>query len=82
VLLRDINDQVATQVALSKRLFRFGVLPYYLHQLDRVSYTEHFEVDKDKGLAIIESMRAELPGYLVPKYVREDAGAKNKTALA
>ena len=82
VLLRNVNDDKEIQIELSKRLFRFGVLPYYLHQLDRVSNTEHFEVDKDEGLAIIESMRAELPGYLVPRFVREDAGARSKTALA
>lgn len=82
VLLAGINDRVDTLIALSERLFHCGIQPYYLHLLDRVSGTAHFEVDAQKACALIASLRRRLPGYLVPKLVREDAGELSKTPLA
>ncbi len=81
VLLRGINDSADALCALSEGLFACGVLPYYLHQLDRVHGTAHFEVDDDAACALVETMRARLPGYLVPRLVREVAGEAAKTPL-
>jgi L-lysine 2,3-aminomutase len=54
------------------------VIPYYLHQLDRVAGAAHFEVPIQKGLEIVETLRATLPGYAVPRYVQEVAGERSK----
>lgn len=81
VLLRGINDDVETLVALSEALFAAGVLPYYLHQLDRVAGAAHFEVDESRAGEVVASLRARLPGYLVPRWVREVAGAAHKIPL-
>lgn len=81
VLLRGVNDEVDTLARLSERLFAAGVLPYYLHQLDRVQGAAHFEVDDPRALALVESLRAQLPGYLVPKLVREVGGDHAKRPL-
>jgi EF-P beta-lysylation protein EpmB len=82
VLLAGINDDLETLVELSERLVELRVLPYYLHQLDRVAGAAHFEVDEARGRELIAGMRAELPGYAVPRYVRETAGAASKLILA
>ena len=81
VLLRGINDQVETLAELSERLINIGVMPYYLHQLDRVAGTAHFEVPEQRGLELIEQLRTRLPGYAVPNYVREVAGEASKTPI-
>ncbi|MHB1272588.1 MAG: EF-P beta-lysylation protein EpmB [Rhodanobacter sp.] len=81
VLLRGINDDADTLAGLSERLFAAGVLPYYLHQLDRVQGTAHFEVDDARALALMEALRQRLPGYLVPKLVREVGGEAAKRPL-
>ncbi len=81
VLLKGINDSCDTLVALSKKLMSQGVLPYYLHQLDRARGTHHFEVPVSEGLRIVEEMRAQTSGYLVPRYVREIAGESSKSLL-
>ncbi len=81
VLLRGINDTLEAQVALSRSLIDAGILPYYLHQLDRVQGAAHFECDEALGHSLIEGMREQLPGYAVPRYVREEAGRPNKTLL-
>ncbi|MCH2113608.1 MAG: EF-P beta-lysylation protein EpmB [Pirellulales bacterium] len=81
VLLRGVNDSVAAQVALSERLIEAGVLPYYLHQLDRVDGAAHFEVPMSTGKEILAGMQAQLPGYLVPKYVQEIPGETSKTSI-
>jgi EF-P beta-lysylation protein EpmB len=81
VLLRGINDSADALAALSERLIECGVLPYYLHQLDRVFGTAHFEVDDTRALAIIDELRVRLSGYLVPKLVREVASAPYKLPL-
>jgi L-lysine 2,3-aminomutase len=71
VLLRDINDDVETQVALSQRLFAAGVLPYYLHVLDKVAGGAHFDSSENDAIALYWALLERLPGYLVPKLVRE-----------
>jgi EF-P beta-lysylation protein EpmB len=81
VLLRGINDDANALIALSERLFAAGVLPYYLHQLDRVQGAAHFEVDDTRAQSLIASMRNQLPGYLVPKLVREVGGDPSKRPL-
>jgi EF-P beta-lysylation protein EpmB len=81
VLLQGVNDQVSILQDLSERLFEFGVLPYYLHQLDRVSGAAHFEVDDIRARSLHEALRLHLPGYLLPQLVREVAGAGSKTSL-
>lgn len=81
VLLKGINDDADTLVALSERMFAAGVLPYYLHQLDRVQGAAHFEVTDASAHSLIESMRNRLPGYLVPKLVREVGGDPSKRPL-
>jgi KamA family protein len=82
VLLRGVNDCVASLRALSDALFDAGVLPYYLHQLDPVAGAAHFLVPRSEALALHTALRAELPGYLVPKLVVETPGACAKTPLA
>lgn len=81
VLLKGINDDADTLVALSERMFAAGVLPYYLHQLDRVQGAAHFEVTDTHAQALIERIRSRLPGYLVPKLVREVGGDPSKRPL-
>ncbi len=81
VLLRGVNDTVEQLESLCNRLVDCGVLPYYLHQLDRVSGATHFEVDRERGLAMIVELANRLPGYAVPKYVVETAGQTSKTPI-
>lgn len=71
VLLKGINDSVDTQVELSQRLFAAGVLPYYLHVLDKVAGAAHFDSDERSAIELYWRLLSELPGYLVPKLVRE-----------
>ena len=66
---------------LSFKLFSQGVLPYYLHQLDHANGVAHFEVGDDEARKLIAEIRTKLPGYLVPKLVREIAGEKSKTPV-
>ncbi len=81
VLLRGVNDTVDALAALSERSFAAGVLPYYLHQLDRVDGAAHFEVSDDKARTLHAALMARLSGYLVPKLVREVAGDTGKRPL-
>ncbi len=81
VLLRGINDNADVQEELSTRLINLGVLPYYLHQLDRVEGAAHFEVDVETGRKIITTLQSRLPGYAVPRYVQEVAGDVSKRPL-
>lgn len=78
VLLHGINDSAATLVDLSERLFAAGVLPYYLHQLDLVTGSAHFAVSDEQAREIVTQAATRLPGYLVPRLVREVAGAQAK----
>ncbi len=82
VLLAGINDDVSTLRALSEVLFEAGVQPYYLHLMDRVDGAAHFEVDETSARRLIWQLMQELPGYLVPKLVREVAGAPAKLSIA
>ncbi|MFC0677831.1 EF-P beta-lysylation protein EpmB [Lysobacter korlensis] len=81
VLLRGVNDSVDALAALSERAFEAGVLPYYLHQLDRVQGAAHFEVDDGRARALHAGLAARLSGYLVPRLVREVAGDPGKRPL-
>ncbi|MGS2724665.1 EF-P beta-lysylation protein EpmB [Porticoccus sp. GXU_MW_L64] len=81
VLLRGINDNSDTLAELSQRLFDVGVLPYYLHLLDKVQGAAHFAVAEEHARRLATDLLARLPGYLVPKLVREDAGCLSKTPL-
>jgi EF-P beta-lysylation protein EpmB len=81
VLLRDINDSSATLALLSERLFASGVLPYYLHQMDKVQGAAHFEVAIEQARDIVAGLHATLPGYLVPRLVQEIPGMPGKTPL-
>jgi len=81
VLLAGINDDAETLAALSRRLFDAGVLPYYLHLLDRVRGTAHFEVEESRARRIAGQLAGALPGYLVPRLVREQAGAPAKVPI-
>lgn len=81
VLLAGVNDDVATLGELSESLFECGVLPYYLHLLDRVAGAAHFEVSESRAVELHTELVARLPGYLVPKLVRETPGAPSKTPV-
>jgi EF-P beta-lysylation protein EpmB len=80
VLLRGVNDEVAVLAALSEALFAAGALPYYLHLLDRVQGAAHFEVEEAAAQRLMAGLNARLPGYLVPRLVREVPGAPGKVA--
>jgi EF-P beta-lysylation protein EpmB len=82
VLLRGVNDSVDVLSALSQRAYAAGVLPYYLHQLDRVAGAAHFEVEDSVALSLHAALAARLSGYLVPKLVREVAGDPGKRPLS
>ena len=81
VLLAGINDNLDALETLCRRLINIGVMPYYLHQLDRVSGTAHFEADCNRGRLLIQQLAARLPGYAVPRFVQEIPGEPNKTVL-
>lgn len=81
VLLHGVNDRTETLIELSHKLHDSGVLPYYLHLLDKTRGAMHFEVPQSTALKIISEMRASLPGFLVPRLVREQAGESSKTAI-
>lgn len=78
VLLKGVNDDAATLIALSRRLFDLDIMPYYLHLLDPVQGAAHFEVNEAEARHLIDRVAASLPGYLVPRLVREVPGAPNK----
>jgi KamA family protein len=82
VLLRGVNDRVDVLAELFERLVDLRVMPYYLHQLDRVLGAAHFEVPEQRGIALVRRLRARLPGYAVPRYVRDAPGMSHKWVLA
>lgn len=82
VLLRGVNDRAEVLAELFQRLVDLRVMPYYLHQLDRVLGAAHFEVPEPTGVELLRQLRARLPGYAVPRYVRETAGDSSKRLLA
>ena len=77
-----INNQVAILKELYEKLVDHGIIPYYLHQLDRVQGAAHFEVSEDEGRELIAQLTSAMSGYAVPKYVREEAGMTAKTGLS
>ncbi|MDF1758510.1 MAG: EF-P beta-lysylation protein EpmB [Legionellaceae bacterium] len=79
VLLRGVNDNPHVLARLSRRLYECGVIPYYLHLLDKTQGTKHFEVLIEEASLIYKELQAMLPGYLVPRLAREEPGAKSKT---
>ena len=82
VLLHGVNDDPDTLVALSETLFAAGVLPYYLHLLDRVTGAAHFDVSENRARQLLWEVARRLPGYLVPRLVREIAGHPFKAPLS
>lgn len=81
VLLRGVNDDIDTLTELCERLVDNGISPYYMHQLDRVQGAAHFEVDEREGAALMKALAKRLPGYAIPRYVREIAGAPGKVPI-
>jgi L-lysine 2,3-aminomutase len=81
VLLKGVNDSAATLITLSETLFTAGIIPYYLHLLDKVQGTQHFAVDRKAAKQFHKIITEQLPGYLVPKLVYEKSGAKAKIAI-
>jgi L-lysine 2,3-aminomutase len=82
VLLKDINDSATTLNTLSERLFDCDVSPYYLHLLDPVQGASHFDIDPEQAGEIYRELQAMLPGFLLPKLVREIPGELSKTIIA
>lgn len=82
VLLAGINDEASTLASLSEKLFAAGCLPYYLHALDPVRGSRHFALADDQAIALHKALQARLPGFLVPRLVRELPGQPAKTWLA
>lgn len=82
VLLRNINDSADILVALSEKLMACGVLPYYLHLLDRVQGAAHFEVSENEAKDLMRRISSQISGYLVPRLARETAGAPAKQVLS
>ena len=81
VLLKGVNDNVAALCELSEQLFSHGVIPYYLHLLDKATGTGHFEVSETVAADLIKLVQYALPGYLVPKLVKEQSGDKSKQSI-
>lgn len=81
VLLKGVNDSGIELENLFKKLFNQGVLPYYLHQLDHAKGVAHFEISDEHALQLLDEIRGSLPGYLVPRLVREIQGEKSKTPI-
>jgi L-lysine 2,3-aminomutase len=81
VLLKGINDDVVTLISLSQALFACGVLPYYLHVLDKVQGTAHFDMPRACAQKLYGQLQTRLPGYLLPRLATEEPGALSKTLL-
>ena len=81
VLLKDINDSAPALVSLSERLFSIGILPYYLHLLDKVQGAQHFYVPDEAARELMRQIVPQLSGYLVPRLTREISGRQSKTPI-
>lgn len=81
VLLKGVNDSVHALVELSETLFAYGVMPYYLHLLDPVAGASHFDVDETSAKLLMNEVQKLLPGYLVPKLVKDDPDSSHKTII-
>lgn len=82
VLLRGVNDSADTLIKLSEALFAIGILPYYLHLLDPVEGASHFDRDLKSAQALFKEMQHKLPGYLVPRLVKDVPGERSKVTIA
>ena len=82
VLLAGVNDTPSAQFDLWERLIEIRVMPYYLHLPDRVAGAAHFDVAEETGRQIIAALRERLPGYAVPRLVREVPGTPSKVVVA
>jgi EF-P beta-lysylation protein EpmB len=82
VLLRGVNDSIEILKQLFTDLSNNGILPYYLHQLDKVSGSAHFEVSETEGKKLMKSLSSCLSGYSLPKYAKEEAGMPSKTVIS
>ena len=81
VLLKGVNNSVEALENLSQQLFHYQTLPYYLHLLDKVKGTAHFDIQQQQALILMKKLRNRLPGYLVPKLVREVSGKRSKSPI-
>lgn len=81
VLLKGVNDSVGALKELMEAFINHGILPYYLHHLDKVEGSAHFEVSEEEGLRLLKELSKQLPGYALPRYVKEIAGEPSKTLL-
>ncbi|MCX6989837.1 MAG: KamA family radical SAM protein [Chlamydiae bacterium] len=81
VLLKGVNDSFETMKELLEKLIDNGILPYYLHQLDRAEGVSHFETSEEFGKDLLAQLAKVLPGYAIPRYVREIAGKNSKTPI-
>ncbi|MBQ4834244.1 EF-P beta-lysylation protein EpmB [Pseudoalteromonas sp. MMG010] len=81
VILKDVNDTTEAQINLSEALFDAAILPYYLYLLDKVEGASHFDIQQQQAIKIMAELLKELPGFLVPKLVREIGGQKSKTPI-
>ena len=81
VLLAGVNDEANVLTELSEELFSVGIIPYYLHQLDAVQGAGHFQVADERAMALMQAVAARLPGYLVPRLVREIPNSPGKTPI-
>lgn len=82
VILKGVNDSVSALTQLSETLFDTGILPYYLHAFDPVQGASHFDVSDQEAIALWHELQKELPGFLVPKLVREEPGKASKTLIS
>lgn len=82
VILKGVNDNVEALCDLSQRLYDAGALPYYINALDRVQGSVHFLVEDEEAIQLVNEMRKHLPGYLVPRLVKDIPGRQAKTLLA
>ncbi|MDC5704050.1 EF-P beta-lysylation protein EpmB [Vibrio europaeus] len=81
VMLKGVNDSIKSQVDLSNALFDAGILPYYIHVLDKVQGAAHFYISDQEAKAILAGLMERVSGYLVPKLTREIGGRTSKTPL-
>ena len=81
VLLRDVNDSAQILSELSSKLFESSILPYYIHLLDKVSGAERFLVSDNRAKEIYKTLQTLLPGYLVPRMVRDEGGDSKRLVL-
>lgn len=80
--MKGVNDSVYRLVELSETLFSYGITPYYLHLLDPVAGASHFEVDETSAKLLMCEVQKQLPGYLVPRLIREDVNTPHKTIIS